>query len=420
VIRGFAVLALVGCAAHAPPPAAPRATGQLAFVDVAVVSPIDARVTPHQTVVIDGERVVAVGRVAPPAGATVVRASGQFLVPGFADMHVHLPDSEAEIERVLDLSLACGVTTIRGMQGMPIHLTARDRLRAEHRVAPELVLAGPPITTAITPDQARALVRDQKQAGYDLIKVIGGIELPAYQALVEAAAAAHIPVVGHVPKTVGIDAALAAHQKSIEHLQGYRDAAAAPAPALAELATRTRDAGVWNCPTLDFYTVALGSDRTTLAQREGIAAFASDDELAAWNKALADAPPPPDGDARIAQLAAIARELDARGAPLLVGSDTPDTFQLPGFGYVEELRAMARAGLSPAAVLRAATSSADAFFGRPHDGTIAPGARADLVVLDRDPLASVENLAHPAGVVVRGHYLPRAELARIRDAHKVR
>jgi imidazolonepropionase-like amidohydrolase len=109
--------------------------------------------------------------------------------------------------------------------------------------------------------------------------------------------------------------------------------------------------------------------------------------------------------------------LHAGGAPLLVGSDTPDNFAVPGFGYVEEMRALAHAGLAPGDVLRAATENAAASLGRPGDGKIVAGARADLVLLDRDPLTSVDNLTHPDGVMVKGHWLARADLDALLARH---
>jgi imidazolonepropionase-like amidohydrolase len=399
VIRlSFACLVLAACA-HAP--VVPIASTAIAFVDATVVT--SGRASPHQTVVVDGDRIVSVGTAAAPAGARVISASGKYLVPGFSDMHVHLPESQADIDRVLDLSLACGVTTIRSMQGKPSHLEARKRVR----VAPDLVLAGPPVTEALTPDQGRALVREQKAAGYDLIKIIGGLDRAAYDAIVAEAAAEHIPVVGHVPKEIGLDAALAAKQLTIEHVQGYaRDDDAL----LADQVRRTVAAGVWNCPTLDFYTVALGP-RDHLAERDGMA-YATDDERSA-----PASPPPADGDARLAKVLHVVAALHAAGAPLLVGSDTPDNFAVPGFAYGEEMRALAHAGLTPADVLRAATENAAASLGRPGDGKIVAGARADLVLLDRDPLTSVDNLTHPDGVMVKGHWLTRADLDALLARH---
>ncbi|HEV7557109.1 MAG TPA: amidohydrolase family protein [Kofleriaceae bacterium] len=397
----LALVSFAACA-HAMPP-----SSMTAFVDATVVT--GGTATPHRTVVVDGDRIVAVGGPVPD-GARVVSASGKFLVPGFADMHVHLPESQEDIDRVLDLSLACGVTTIRGMQGKPSHLVARAR----HRIAPDLVLAGPPVTEALTPEQARSLVRDQKAAGYDLIKILGGIDRPAYDAIVAEAAAQHIPVVGHVPTEIGLAAALAAKQRTIEHVQGYaRD----DDGQLADQARQTRAARIWNCPTLDFYAVALGP-HDHLADRDGIADYATADDRATWDKALADRPTPADGAERLAKVMHVVAALRDAGAPLLVGSDTPDTYALPGFGYLEELRALARAGVTPSEILRAATENAAASLDRPHDGKIAPGARADLVLLDRDPLATVDNLAHPAGVMVRGHWLSRADLDALLAAHR--
>jgi imidazolonepropionase-like amidohydrolase len=376
--------------------AVPKSTA-IAFVDATVVT--GGTATPHQTVVVDGDRIVSVGRDA-PKGATTINATGKFLVPGFYDMHVHLPETLPDIDRLLDLALANGITTIRGMQGKPSHLEARKRAR----VQPDLVLAGPPIQDALTPEQAKALVDEQKAAGYDLIKLLGGIDRAAYDALVAEAAAQQIPLVGHVPPEIGIDAALAAKQHTIEHVQGYaRDDDAA----LADQVKRTIGAGIWNCPTLDFYTVALGP-RDHLDQRDGMQ-YADD----------AERTPPtsqPDAD-RLAKVKHVIAALHAAGAPLLVGSDTPDSFAVPGFGYVEELRDLVGAGLTPADALRAATENAAASLGRPGDGKIATGAHADLVLLERDPLAAIDNVAHPAGVMVRGHWLARAQLDALLAAH---
>ncbi len=395
--RALLCLAIAACA-HARPSASTSTA--IAFVDATVVT--GGKATPHQTVVVDGDRIVSVGATT-PAGAKTISATGKFLVPGFYDMHVHLPEGLTEIDRVLDLALANGITTIRGMQGKPSHLEARKRAR----VQPDLVLAGPPIHDALTPDQAKALVDDQKAAGYDLIKILGGIDRAAYDALVAEAAAKQIPIVGHVPSEIGIDAALAAKQRTIEHVQSYaRD----DDTKLADQAQRTVAAGIWNCPTLDFYTVMLGS-REHLGERDGMQ-YADDAE-----RTPPGSPVPDDGAARLAKVMHVVAALHAAGAPLLVGSDTPDSFAVPGFAYVEEMRDLVKAGLTPADVLRAATENAANSLGRPGDGTITPGAHADLVLLDRDPLASVDNLAHPAGVMVRGHWLARSELDALLVAH---
>jgi hypothetical protein len=135
------------------------------------------------------------------------------------------------------------------MKGDATQLAYRQRLREAHRAAPELLLGGPPIAETLTPDEARQRVREQKAAGYDFIKVIGGFDRAGYDALMAEAAVQRIPVAGHVPDSIGLEAALAAHQGSIEHLMGYGEAVARGPQALAEVATRSRAAGSWNCPT---------------------------------------------------------------------------------------------------------------------------------------------------------------------------
>jgi imidazolonepropionase-like amidohydrolase len=382
-----------------------------ALVDVQVL-PIDRDILlEHQTLLIENGLIRQLGpmdKVVVPPGATVIPEAGKFIMPGMADMHVHLPAGKdsADFQRVLDLSLAHGVTVIRGMQGDPEHLKARARLREQNALVPELFLAGPPIAQALTVDQANAAVLETKAAGYDFIKVIGGLDRDAYGALVAKAKEAHIPVCGHVPAEIGIDAAITARQSSIEHVMGYGAAARQSESALDTLAQRTREAGVSNCPTLRYYAVSNEADVAALADREGMT-YASKEKLAEWTKEKGAGPAAHDGGAmqvprRI--VAALARA----GARILVGSDSPGAFSVPGFAYVEELRELERAGVAPYDVLRAATRSAAEYLGKESEfGSVAVGQRADLVVLDADPRASLDNLAHPAGVVLRGQWLPR-------------
>lgn len=402
----------------APPPAPPG--GAIAFVGVGVVSTSGRGIAAAQTVIVEGDRIVRVGPardVRVPPGARVIEAAGQYLVPGFADMHVHLPDGAdpAELERVLDLSLAHGVTLIRGMQGAPGQLEARRRLRDERAAAPELVLAGPPINEALTPDAARALVRAHKAAGYDLIKILGGIDRAAYDAIADEAARVGIRVAGHVPRAVGLWAALDARQSSIEHLMGYLDAADDPA-ALEQLARTLAERRIWSCPTLGFFAVGEATD-DALGRRAGLP-YATAAERPAWAAERRASPPPPDAEARRARRYRVVAALARAGAPLLVGSDAPGTFAVPGFAYVEELRELARAGLGPGELLAAATRSAAAYLGRDDLGEIAVGRRADLVLLAQSPLERIDHVASPAGVMVRGLWLPRAELERRLAKHR--
>jgi imidazolonepropionase-like amidohydrolase len=385
-----------------------------ALVDVSVVPVGQDTLLEHQTLLLEGGIIRQLGpkdAVAVPAGAFVVPVSGKYVMPGMADMHVHLPGGaeSGDLRHVLDLSLAHGVTVIRGMQGAPEQLDARAHLVADHEAVPTLFLAGPPLTKSVTPDEARDMVRAQKTAGYDFIKLIGGFDLAAYDAVVTTAKDAGIPVCGHVPASVGIDAALAARQSSIEHVMGYGRAVKDGAETLDALAQRTREANVSNCPTLRYYAMSNERDVGQLLRDDGLR-YVPKETVDGWVKEKEQGQPGGGEDA-MRTPRQIVLALAHAHARILVGSDSPGTFSVPGFAYVDELRQLAKAGLTPYEILRSATLSAAEYLGKEHElGTVATGMRADLVVLDADPRASVENLAHPTGVVLAGAWLPRDAL----------
>lgn len=421
-----------------------------AFVGVTVV-PLDReRVLENQTVVVRAGRIVEVGpagRTKVPAGAAQIDGRGKFLMPGLADMHAHLFPGEGTANDLaaqqLTLYLANGVTTVRNMIGAPAHVRLRERVKEGKLLGPTLYTAGPPFTgkEAVSPEVAVQMVAAQKQAGYDFLKMHEGLKPEVYEAIVAAARKAGIPFAGHVTATVGLPRALAARQASIEHLDGYLQALvpeSSPVPpppsqvvlgpvleqiderGLPALAARTRDAGVYNTPTLALFKIVVSADDPA--------------EFSKWPELLYVPAKMREGfvkqkagiNANEAPLAERKRYLELRdhvvkalydaGAKLLVGPDSPQLFLVPGFGTHREMAAMAEAGLTPYAVLQAATRNAAEYFGAAGEvGTVEAGKRADLVLLDANPLQTVANASRIAGVMVRGRWLPRAELDRMLD-----
>ncbi|MGN6110917.1 MAG: amidohydrolase family protein, partial [Kofleriaceae bacterium] len=174
------------------------------------------------TVVVRGDKIAM---IAPSAnldtrGARVIDAKGKWIVPGLADMHVHTSS-----ERDFAMYLLNGVTTVRDMFGSPRHLAWREQIESGKLEGPTLLLAGPIVdgdpptwpgsAVVTTPEAARAAVQAQKRAGYDLIKVYGGLSAAAYEALAAEAKAQNLPFAGHVPTAIGVDKALASGQRSI-------------------------------------------------------------------------------------------------------------------------------------------------------------------------------------------------------------
>src|SRR6185312_3711443 len=173
----------------APPVRA--ADSVVAFVDVTVIPMDRERTIPRQTVVVSGNRIVAigpVGRVKLPAGSRRVDGRGKFLLPGLAEMHAHIPGGDAPdsvVERTLFLYVAGGITTIRGMLGHPRHLDLRARAARNELLSPTIYTSGPSLngTSVPTPGAAARLVAEQKAAGYDFLKIHPGIGGEAFDTL---------------------------------------------------------------------------------------------------------------------------------------------------------------------------------------------------------------------------------------------
>lgn len=422
-------------------PEADRAN-TIAFERVGVVDVERGRVLSDQTVIIREGRIAALGPshdVPVPVGAAVVEGKGRFLVPGFADMHVHLY-TEGDVATYV----ANGVTTVRNMAGDSTHLEFRRRVSAGDMIGPRIVTAGPVIETGSLshPDNvlltdnasARREVERQRATGYDFIKLYNQMAPDVYASVIAAAKELDMPVVGHVPYEVGLRGALAAPQNSIEHLRGYLQELVPPAAPVQPRASlrnlsvawnyadnsRIRDlvaftvaAGAWNCPTLVFsvhemspaaqHARLLARPETRLlslrglpdrSTREGYLSDFTESDFAATQRGLK------------AQFRLL-RALDRAGAGLLVGTDS----WLSGFAYADELELLVKAGLTPARVLRMATVDAARFLGEASQwGTIAVGRRADLVLLDANPLSDIANARRVRAVVGNGRLLRRADL----------
>jgi imidazolonepropionase-like amidohydrolase len=414
----------------------------VAFVEVSVL-PLDSdRVLENQTVVVRGDRIEAVGPAAStpvPAGATRIDGQGRYLMPGLADMHIHLRPGDGTPSdpagQQLALMLANGITTARALIAPPSGLTLRERVARGEVLGPTLRVAGPSFhgKSAQDPEQARLKVRELKAAGYDLIKTHGGLSRETYDAMVAEAKAQGLRVSGHVTQEVGLAHALESGQQ-IEHLDGYLAALLPPGDttkveqvelgtALARmdpariptLAEATKQAGIFNSPTLALFEI-VASDGAVPELRTGRELrYVPSAAVDAWTKELLTGPlaaAPTASKHRFLELRRqVLQGLHAAGAALLVGSDSPQLFMVPGFAIHLEMETMAAAGLPPLAILQAATRNAAAWFGESEQwGSVAPGQRADLLLLNANPLRDVKLTRTLVGVMLRGQWLPRSEL----------
>jgi imidazolonepropionase-like amidohydrolase len=434
----FAALVIVGLAA-----APTDAQDVTAFRNVNVIPMDSQRVLAGQTVIVRGARIESVGeasRAQIPPGARVIDGTGRYLVPGLAEMHAHVPEGdERYVEEVLFLYVANGVTTARGMLGAPVHLALRERIERHEVLGPRLFTSGPSLNdqSVGSPADAARIVRDQARAGYDFVKVHPGPSRAEYDAAVEAGAASGIALAGHVPADVGVMRAIEAKQATIDHLDGYVEALA-PAErrsqggffglALADAADRSRlpalaaatvSAGVWNVPTqtlIENWPAPTPTVEELLARPEMVYVSPEARDSSANAKRQMTGAPGYDA-ARARELVVLRREiikaLHDAGAGLLLGSDAPQVFNVPGFSLHRELEAIVAAGLTPFEALRTGTANPAVFFEAADEfGTIRAGLAADLILAAGNPFDDVRALGRPEGVMVRGRWLDRAELDR--------
>ncbi|WP_164019848.1 amidohydrolase family protein [Pyxidicoccus trucidator] len=395
-----------------------------------------------QTVLVDGDRIVALGPTAStpvPEGATRVEGRGRWLMPGLADMHLHLQQGTGtagdNAGLQMRLLLANGVTTARALGAAPTGLELRARVAKGEVLGPRLLVSGPSFhgKSVQGPEAARQRVREQKAAGFDLLKTHGGLGRETYDAMMAEAKAQGLRVNGHVTPDVGLAHALASGQQ-LEHLDGWLAALLPPGdPAVVDqldftdalermdaaripaLAEATRKAGVWSSPTLELFELLSSADQLDMLRARPELRYAPPAAVEAWTKALSDPEltgAPAARRQRFVELRRqVVRGLHTAGAGLLVGSDSPQFFMVTGFAVHREMEAMAAAGLPAHAVLEAATRGAAEYLGESAEwGTVAPGRRADLLLLDADPRKDVRNTRALSGVVLRGRWLPRAEL----------
>jgi hypothetical protein len=394
------------------------------------------RVLRGQTVVVERGAITRVGpaaRVAVPAGATVVDGRGKYLMPGLTDVHVHLVGDRATQLAVLRLFVAHGVTTVVNLRGTPEHLALRAEIARGALLAPTLHTAGPYVNEPFvtTPDEVERAVVAQQRAGYDFVKMHGDLSREAYARLMAVARREGIRVVGHSPRNLGYEAMFAERQYAVAHAEEFiydragssRDFARL-APRVPEIARAAAAAGLWVMPNLTAF-------RNIAFQIGDLDAMLRRPEMALLPAAIRDGWGPATNPYtrrfgpesyrgildRYALLQALTRGFRDAGARLLVGTDALNTGTVPGTSAHDELALLVAAGLTPYEALRAATANAGAFLG-PGDrsGTVAPGRRADLLLLDANPLADVAHARRIAGVVLRGRWVDAVELRRTLDA----
>lgn len=442
-----------------------------AILHVSVFDATGAALRPDSTVVIQGTRILAVGPFAAtaiPRGARLIDGSGKFLIPGLADMHIHLTGAGEPIgsrEFIIPLLLANGITTVRDMGGKVEYLKElRAEINSGNRAGPQVFFTGPyldgnppsfqPSIVVQTSAEAIAAVQRLRSEGVDFIKVQSRLQPEPYYAIAQESKHENIRFVGHVPDSITAAAASDAGQASIEHLTGVllgcstreeelRQRKLAHRPSgethqqvlagdsawtkdlldslsqqkAAKLFEKFRANYTWQVPTLPLLIhlayLVPESDRKGDPRLK----YIPGDVRNNWDKTrnnLLNSRPEADFVLRrrlVQESLAVVKAMNEAGVHIMAGTDATAPNVFPGFSLHEELFYLVQAGLTPVQALQAATLNPAEFLGRSaQQGTIQAGKRADLVLLDANPLEDIHNLEKIQTVVVNGQVLGRSDL----------
>ena len=423
----------------------------VAFVDVTIV-PMDRElILDNQTALVKDGKIVEMGpsdKVKVPAGALRIEGRGKYLMPGLADLHIHLSDyNEQHNAAMMRLYVVNGVTTVLNLAGAPHHLELRSKIRNGGMIGPELYTSGPFISNAPIhnpePDEVERDIIEQKRAGYDFIKIHGDFSREAYRRLFQVSRREKMRVIGHAPRNLGVEPMFEERQDAVAHVEEYLYAyffykmeesiksadqetqkrfMSDQEKRIPQLAQATARAGTWVVANLEAYrNIALQvEDLNAALKREGVK-YVIPDIAPHWmperntyarrfNRDRA-----PRFRAQYRLLEQTVKGFRDAGVRLLAGTDALNPCVAPGFSLHDELRNLVEAGLTPYEALRTATVNAAEFLGA-TSGVVAVGKRADLILVNGDPLKDVSNATRRTGVMLRGQWLAEDELRQMLDA----
>ena len=417
---------------------------EVVFKSVNIVPMDRESIIQNQSVVVKNGKIQSIGvskKVKYNKNALVINAKGKYLMPGLAEMHAHVPpiDDLEPMKEVLLLFAINGITTIRGMLGHPKHLELRKMINSSEILSPRFFTSGPSLSgqSVQTQEQAIQMVKDEKQAGYDFLKIHPGLSKDNFDAMVRTANEQNIPFAGHVSFEVGVWKAIEAKQQTIDHMDAFVEglipgiekmteeetglfgmfvADKADITLIPKLMKALRDNNVWVVPTQALAERWFSPARTAESfRRDPEMKYIDSKTLDNWVKAKKNLESNPKYDReKIDNYIKLRRKLiyecNRNGVGLLLGSDAPQIFNVPGMSTHHELQYLVDAGLTPYEALKTGTINAGVFYKTAEMGVIKQGANGDLVLLDANPLSDIANTQKIEGVLVGNRWMNRDTL----------
>ncbi|WP_194975052.1 amidohydrolase family protein [Aquiflexum lacus] len=372
-----------------------------------------------------------------------IDGKGSFAFAGLAEMHSHIPTTETDdfsyIQDVMWLYLANGILNVRGMIGHHSHLELKKKIDSGEITGPRIFAAGQSLNggSVENPEMGAQMVREQKTAGFDHLKLHPGLDMPKFLAIANTAKEEDIMFGGHISLDVGLVNSLNNGYRSVEHMDGYiealvtdkskldpqvagpfsmmavKDADISRIPYLVQL---TLDKKAWIAPTLTLFERFFGYIPADEFRLESDMKYMPGIQVQQWvnqkkllenQGVLKEENVKPYLEFRKEMLMALHRG----GVPIIMSSDSPQVFNVPGFSIHNEISSMHEAGMTPNEILITGSLNIAKYFEKQGQfGVIKKGASADFVLVEGNPLENLSNLRKVNGVMVRGKWLPKEKL----------
>ena len=396
-----------------------QTTYDLVFKNANIISMESDNVLLNQNIAILNGKIVVIenAKKSKLKAKKTIDLKGKYIMPSLADAHVHLPETEEELQRMFDLNLINGVTKLRSMRGDWKHKEWQNKFNTINSIYPKIYLSAPPISRNLEASTAQLeeFVKAVKDNNYGFIKILSIKNQEIFTQLDSLCKKYDVPFGGHFPRlamgnSLNEDVFFNSNYKSIEHLGGL-----VGEPNLFESRIQAiKKNDIYICPTLLWYSTGSGQysyeqleklpgmefvSKETMQEwiektkiyREKIGEQAYKDEVAKELKDLEE------------KHQVIAR-LQKEGIKMLLSPDASSKYMMTGCNMVNEMELLKNANLSNFEILQMATVNF-ATFHKEYNGVIKVNKPADFIILDQNPLEDLQTLKNIKGVYFNFNYL---------------
>lgn len=378
----------------------------------------------RKDVVIDDGKIIAITDTESKeySAEKTIDGTGKFMLPSFGDAHVHLPKEKGEIEKYLALNFINGVTKLRSMRGNWKHVELRGKLDSLVSPNPKIHLSPPPMHRSfdLTKEQLTKYVEGAKKGGFDFFKMLSIKDESLFKQLNQLCQENDLYIAGHFPKNLPDNLIFNSQINCFEHLGGLIGVE-------ENLQKQRMDAikenDIFISPTLSWYVIGYGQYSVDYMKNQRGMEYIAPETVGEWaagtnkyRKELGKAAFEAEVEKYAAELKeryAVINQLNKMGVKLLISPDASSKWIVPGFGLLEEMKLYQKAGLSNYDILRAATVNYADYFNEMDYGTIEVGKNADFILLEENPLESLETLTDICGIFYGGSFVNERELEKM-------